>query len=289
MKALRNGALGVLLCAATVQAASGDYERALELYQRTEYRQAITALGSPKPPAKSDSKTLQLQGQCYFGLADYKKATEIFEEAVVLAPGRSELFHWLGRAYGRRAETGSLLTALGNASKARQFFEKAVELDPSNQEAVNDLFDYYLEAPGFLGGGMDKAEHLAKHIETLDAAEGHYAQARLHDKRKEYKDAEHHLRTAAELSPMEVGRVLDQAKYLAKLGRHNESDVLFLQAFKLAPDSPKVLFDRAETYVEARRNLPEARAMLEKYLKSNLTPDDPPRSAAEALLRRIPK
>ena len=30
-----------------------------------------------------------------------------------------------------------------------------MELDPKNQEAVNDLFDYYLEAPGFLGGGLN--------------------------------------------------------------------------------------------------------------------------------------
>ena len=65
-------------------------------------------------------------------------------------------FHWLGKAQGRRAETASPFTAPSYASKARQAFEKSVELDGKNLEAINDLFSYYLEAPGFLGGGLNK-------------------------------------------------------------------------------------------------------------------------------------
>jgi len=268
------------------QAASPGYDRALDLYQRTEYQQSLTLL--EKLPTKN-VEVLQLMGQAYFGLSEYKKATEVFEKAIVLAPGKSELYHWLGRTYGRRAETGSMLTALSYASKTRQYFEKAVELDPNNGEAVNDLFDFYLEAPGFLGGGMQKAEDVAQRIAKLDAAEGHYAQAKLHDKRKEYGAAENNFRRAAELSPLEVGRVLDIAKYLAKLGRTSESDAMFEKAVKMAPDSPKVLFDRAQTYIQAQRNLPEARLLLERYLKSTLTPEDPSKETAESMLRKLPK
>ena len=47
-----------------------------------------------------------------------------------------------------------MFTATGLASKARQNFERAVQLDPQNREALSDLFEYYLEAPGFLGGGL---------------------------------------------------------------------------------------------------------------------------------------
>ena len=32
-----------------------------------------------------------------------------------------------------------------------------MQLDPHNGEATGDLFDYYLNAPGMLGGGLDKA------------------------------------------------------------------------------------------------------------------------------------
>ena len=134
---------------------------------------------------------------------------------------------------------------------------------------------------------MHKAETLAQHIARIDPAEGHYAQAQLNDKRKEYDAAEQQLRRAAELAPRQVGRVLDLAKYLAKRGRIKESEAMFDQAARIAPNSPKVLFERANTYIKDQRNLDDARRLLERYIQSPLTPDDPPREQAEALLKKI--
>jgi len=269
----------------TVAAGSPEWDRAHELYQKTEYEKALAVL---LPLPQKDAATLQLIGQSYFMLADLKKASDTFEKAIALTPQNSELHHWMGRTWGRRAETASLLTAPGYASKARQSFEKAVQLDPKNQEAVNDLFDYYLEAPGFLGGGLHKAEELAKHIAKLNEAEGHYAQAQIEQKRKEFQSAEEHLRRAADLAPRQVGRFIDIAKYLAERGRVPESDAMFHEAAKIAPDSPAVLFARAEVYVRQKRNLGDARRLLEEYLNSStLTPNDPPREKAEQLLKQI--
>jgi Flp pilus assembly protein TadD len=272
------------LFGAILGAATPEWERANQLYQRTEYRQSLSVLLPVEP---KDAGTFELIGQNYFMLAEYKKATEALEKAAALNPNNSELFHWLGRAYGRRAETSSPFTAPGYASHARQMFEQAVALNPSNGEAVNDLFDYYLQAPGFLGGGLHKAQELAAHIAQMDPAEGHYAQAQIEDKRKEYDSAEQHLRRAAELAPKQVGRVLDVAMYLAKRGRIKESEAMFDQAARMAPNSPKVLFNRASTYIKERRNLREAKQLLERYLRCPLTPDDPPRERAEALLKQL--
>jgi hypothetical protein len=47
-----------------------------------------------------------------------------------------------------------------------------------------------------------------------------------------------------------------------------------------------VMFERASTYVRSKRNLEQARGLLERYLKSPLTPEDPPRSEAQRLLRQ---
>jgi cytochrome c-type biogenesis protein CcmH/NrfG len=90
----------------------------------------------------------------------------------------------------------------------------------------------------------------------------------------------------SELAPGQVGRVLDLARYLARRKRVAESDALFEQASQLGPDDPRVLFARARTYIEQRRNLEEARELLHRYLESGLTPDHPPRSAAEKLLQQ---
>ena len=272
----------VLFC--TLLAAKGpEWDRARELYHRTEYLQSLALL---MPSAEKDAATLGLIGQNYFMLGEYKKATEVFEKAVAAAPNQAEYIHWLGRAYGRRAETSGPFTAPGYATKSREMFEKAVALNLANKDAVGDLMDYYLEAPGFLGGGLHKADALAKKIAEIDPAEGYYLQALVEQRRKRYDAAEEQLRRAAELAPRQVGRIVVLAKYLAQRGEVKESDAMFEKAMRMAPNTPKVLFERAETLVKGHRNLPEARELLERYLRSPLTPEDPPRERAEALLKK---
>ena len=270
--------LSVPLCAA-----GAEYDRALDLYKHTDYQASLSLL---LPAHEKAANELVLIGQDYFMLGDAKRATEFFQQAVTAEPGNSVYYHWLGRAYGRRAEMGNPFTAMGYASKARQNFEKAVELDPQNSEAVNDLFEFYLEAPGFIGGGMEKATKVADQIAEMNAAEGNYARARIEEKRKNYHRAEEHLRRAMELAPRQVGRVIDLAKFLAKQGRFEESERTFVAAEKLAPDAPKVMYARAATYIESGRNIEVARALLEKYLASPLTPDDPSREEAQKLLHQ---
>jgi tetratricopeptide (TPR) repeat protein len=261
---------------------ASDLRYAEELYNRTQYRESLSLLAN----GVTDAAGWNLTGRDWFMLGDFKKAAEAFQKSLDLQPDSSNYALWLGRAYGRRAESGNFLAAPGYAAKARQFMERAVALDPDNKEALDDLFDYYLEAPGFLGGGFDKASQLAQRIGEIDPAEYQFAQAALAEKRKEYHTVEEHLRRAIELAPRQVGRVLDLAKYLARQGRVQESDAVFQQAEKLAPNSPKVLFAKAKTYVETKRNLDEAENLLKRYLQSNLTPDDPPREAAEKLLKQ---
>jgi tetratricopeptide (TPR) repeat protein len=258
--------------------------KADELYRRTDYKASLALV---RETSQTGGEAYCLMGKNYFMLGEYKKATEVFEKALAIQPANSEYAHWLGRSFGRRAETSSPFLAPMHASKARAYFEKAVALDPGNEEALNDLFDYYLEAPGFLGGGYDKAEEIAKRIAERNPAEGHFAQAQLADKRRQFDTAEAQLRRAIELAPRQVGRVLDLARYLAKHGRISESEAAFDKAEQLAPDAPKVSFARARTYVEQKRNLDKARALLNQYLRSNLTPDDPPREQAEKLLKEV--
>lgn len=275
--------LWALVACASVISFGQEIRTAEELYQHTDYQGSLKVLQAIKSP---DAEAYCLMGRNYLMMGNFKRATDYFQKAAALNPKNSDYALWLGRAWGRRAETASPFTAPYAASNARKYFELAVQLDPHNGEATGDLFDYYLNAPGFLGGGLDKAAALAKLIEKNDAAEGHFAAAQLADRRKQFDTAEDQLRRAVELAPRQVGRVLDLARYLAKQGRVQESDAAFAEAQKIAPDSPKVLYTRAKTYVETKRNLEQAKALLRKYLQSNLTPEDPPREEAEKLLQK---
>jgi Flp pilus assembly protein TadD len=275
----------VLIASATLlSGASAELERARQLFGRSQFQAAVNTL-APVAGAP-DGPTQELLGKSYFMLGDFKKAAEAFGRATAVDPRNSVYFHWLGKAQGRRAETSSPFTAPAYASRARDAFEKAVQLDGRNIEAINDLFSYYLEAPGFLGGGLDKAAELTKKIQAIDPVEYHYAQAQIADKRKDFRTAESHFRSAFELAPRQVGRIIDLARYLSAHGKAQESDVLFAQAQKIAPNEPRLLFEQAQHYIRSGRNFNEAKALLERYLKSPLTPDDPPRAEAQKLLKQ---
>jgi Flp pilus assembly protein TadD len=260
-------------------AAGSSFDEARKFYRLSDFDQSLQILRSI--PDRS-AAVWELTGQNYFGQGDFKKATEAFEKAVSLEPSNSMMTLWLGRAYGRRAETSSPFTAPGYASKARQQFEKAVNL-----EAMSDLLEYYLEAPGFLGGGLDKAAAIAERMSAVNTVEGHWAQAKLAEKRKEFRSAESHLRKAVEAAPHQAGRLIDLARLFTRQGRLQEADQSIAKAEQLEPNSPKVIFAKAELYVQTKRNLEQARQLLKRYMSMTITPDDPPRSDAEKLLKQM--
>jgi tetratricopeptide (TPR) repeat protein len=263
--------------------ATSGYQQALDSYNHADYPAAIARLRD----LPQNAETLELTGRCYVLQAEYKKGSEALEKAVALDPQNSMAWTWLGRAEGHRAETSMALSAIPHANRAREAFEKAVALDPRNKEALDDLFDYYIQAPGFMGGGFDKASGLLPLIASLNPAEVHFAEGRMAEEKKQFNSAEAHFRRAVELAPTSVGRLLDLARFLAKHGRTAESDKVYEQAYKLAPGAPRVLFARAQIWIQSNRNLPQARELLQKYLTlNNLTPDDPTHSEALRLLKK---
>ena len=270
---------------ATVLGASttpaSDLSKAEDLYKHTDFEASLALLDKHS----SDPATIFLTGRNYYMLGEFKKAVECFQSATLQQPANSEYWDWLGRAYGKRAETSNPLLAPSLASKAREAFEKAVELDGTNPDALSDVFDYYLEAPGFLGGGYDKALAIADTTAKLDPAQGYFEKAKLAQKHKEFQSAENHLRQAINAAPHQVGHLLALGRFLANQGRNKESDAVFLEAQTKHPNAPQVLFAWASVLVKQKRDLGQAKMMLEKYMQASLTPDDPPKHEARRLLK----
>jgi tetratricopeptide (TPR) repeat protein len=275
------GLAAALLLAGAAYAA--DLTQAENLYKHTDFEGSLRLLNKQS----SDAAETFLIGRNYFMQGDFKKATDYILKATTLAPTNSEYMDWLGRTYGKRAEMSSIFLAPGFASRARQAFEKAVELDPKNNEALSDLFDYYLEAPGFLGGGHEKAVAVADKLAAIDPAEAYFERAKLAQKKKEYQSAENHMRQAIAVAPHEVGHLIALARLLATQGKERESDAVFLEAQKVNPNAPKVWFARADVLIKQKRNLDEAKQLLEKYMSASITVDDPPKGDARRLLKQV--
>ncbi|MEX2302870.1 MAG: tetratricopeptide repeat protein [Bryobacterales bacterium] len=230
------------------------------------------------------------EGKKAYAKEDYNAASEAFEQAVELASTVPTYHVWLGRAYGRRAENTSkwkFLSALSLARKTLEHFERAAELDPNDREALQSLLDFYREAPGTVGGGMEKAEAIARKIEKLYPADGARAWASIYEKRDELGPAEAKLREAVKLEPGEVSHLLGLASFLSRRERYEESDKLYQQALRMAPDLPDVWFSRGKSLVRAGRGSAEARDLLSRYSTADLPPDAAPRSEAKELLKQL--
>jgi Flp pilus assembly protein TadD len=271
--------------AAVAVDASPELADAQKMFRRTNYTGVIELL---KPASGKDAAAASLVGQSYLMLGNPGKAVEFLNKAVQMEPTNASYNLWLGRAYGRKAEVDFPLTAPRDASKARASLERALELNPESSDATDDLFEFYLQAPGFLGGGFDKAARMAEKISKRDPVEGEFAKARLAEGRKDYSTAEALLRRAVELAPKQPRRLLDLAVFLSKRGRYEESDAAFQDARKFAGESPRVLFSEASTYIHDKRKPEEARELLKQYIDAaNVGPDDPSKREAEELLRKV--
>jgi tetratricopeptide (TPR) repeat protein len=117
--------------------------------------------------ADSENDILAAQGTGFYENEDFVQAKEVFQKLITLEPNNSNYHHLLGRCYGRIAENASWLKAMSMAKKTRKSFEKAVELDDNNIEALEDLMEYYNEAPGFLGGSKKKARDIKERLDKL--------------------------------------------------------------------------------------------------------------------------
>ena len=107
------------------------------------------------------------QGVQHYEKQDYDNARTAFEQAVQLSPNIAEYHHMLGKSYGRIAQQSNWIRAMYLARKTLEEFRRAAELDEQNEQVINDLIQYYLQAPPFLGGSEKKAKALKEKLRKL--------------------------------------------------------------------------------------------------------------------------
>jgi tetratricopeptide (TPR) repeat protein len=248
---------------------------------------AIQAARSEIAKSPDDAEAHFLLGRAYYSVENWDKSISEFEKAASLKPRSSTYQLWLGRAYGEKASDVSFLSAMGWAKKTHQAFERAVELDPGNLEARSDLTEFYLEAPGFLGGGTDKVQAQIQKIAAESAAQAHSFRARLAEKDKNYSEAEQEFREAATVSGNQASYWLDLASFYRRRSRWDDMEKAIQMAVNSETGKPGALFAAAEILHRAGRNLNGAADLLRKYLSSDKKTEEAPVFRAHYLLGAI--
>lgn len=230
--------------------------------------EAIQTLQQKLAHTPADAASQNLLCRAYFMLDDWDRGIPACERAVHLDTGNSLYHLWLGRSYGEKADRAGFLNAFGLAKKLRTEFERAVELDPSNVAARTDLAEFYLEAPGLVGGGKDKARAQAEAIARLDPAAAYWVTARLAEHAKDDGLAEHEYRAAIDASHGGAHAWLNLAIFYRHTNRLDEM-VQALTTMESRPlDRPESLMDGASLLLRTSRNLPMAIRFLQRYLQS---------------------
>lgn len=238
---------------------------------------ANDAIGTLQQRISSNEKDAQawnLLSRAYLSEEQWDKAVDAGEKATALDSKSSEFHLWLGRAYGEKADHIShvnFISAIRLARRTREEFERASAMDPNSVAALSDLGEFLLEAPGLVGGGIDKAGRVQQKLASLDPPTGHWLQARIDEKTNRMAEAERAYHAAIDSSNHKAQYWLNLASFFRRRNRLDEMEAAIQQAVSLNDHGDGVLMEAAELLVRTDRNFNVAG----KWLRECLTAAEP--------------
>ena len=236
---------------------------------------------------KADARNAEAENLlCHveFATEHFDQAADDCQKAVNLDPQNAAYHHWLGRALGERASRASFLSAFSLAKKTRAEFEQAVKLDPKDADALADLGEFYTEAPGAVGGGIDKANGIAEKLDVVDASRAHQLRAGIAEKNKDMAAAERELKAACS-GPRAAIEWMELASFYRKQSRWSDMDAAVKSGVAEAHGKlgAVALYEGAGVLARAGRNNDQAIKLYEQYLASPNKSEEAP--AFDALTR----
>jgi len=227
------------------------------------------------------------QGKAAMARNDDEAATALFEKAVAQNPKSAEAHYWLGSAYGSQAQKASIFGQASLAGKTRDEFEKAVELDPNHLDARFGLIQYYVFAPGIIGGSYEKAFAQAAEIRKRDPLRGHRVSAFIYGQQKKTEEAKKEYFDEVKEFPKSPRAHLDLGLFYINQKDWKAAGSEFDAALQLDPAYMPAVFRLGQLSVLSNTNLPHGEEMLRKYLAYTPKSDEPPQARTHYWLGQI--
>ena len=205
-------------------------------------------------------------GRAAMAASNAELATRAFEKAVALDDRNADYHMWLGRSVGSQAIVANRLQQPFLARRARSEFERAVQLDPANIGGHEGLMQFYLNAPGVIGGSLEKARQQAADVGKASRLRGRLAQAAIANHEKDFATAEREFRAAVSTEPDSSVANVGLANFLQASGRGDEAFVVLDRALARRPGDPGLLFGVGRLSAASGRQLDRGEHALRQVL-----------------------
>jgi len=160
-------------------------QEGIEAFEAKDYEKAKEILEKIVDENDEIAEALYYLGRSFLALGDYDEAVDHLEEAVDLNENNAMYYLILGQALGVKVQNSSVFKQAFLASGIKDAFKKAVELDSALLPARLSLANYYVRAPGIMGGDDELAYKHAKIVVAMGEPRGYFILAQIHQKNEQ--------------------------------------------------------------------------------------------------------
>ena len=260
--------LAVLFLALASSAAAQTPE---ELFKQGKYDDARKLFAERVAKDRTDHRALFFMGRIAEETNHPGEAVDWYEKALKLNDTSATYHFWLGSATGDLAQNASKFKQPFLARKVKSEFERAAQLDPTMLEPHQGLADFYVMAPGIMGGSIEKAHAQAAEIKKLHPFRGQFAEARIASRQKnvaaEGKAYEDALAAGKAAAPDSMAPWYSLAAYYRRNNRADESFALYDSVLRRKPDEIQVHASIGITAAISGKQLERGEKELKHYLE----------------------
>lgn len=252
-------------------------EQVKTLYEQGKLEQVKKIVSSVDEKEADFAAARYYLGRVAFDEKKYDNASDYFEEAIEANNKVADYHNWLGNTYGTIAQDANLIKQGMLAPKMKKAWENAIALDAKNLDARTSLIQYYLQAPGFMGGSVDKAKDVAAQILKINPAEGHRQRGNVYMHEKKIAEAEKEFIEMAKADPNYVSGL---ANFYTGQKQYDKAFTLFEEALKKNPDDYLSIYQIGKTSALSGQKLDRGEECLKKYLAYTPKQNEPTHAGA---------
>jgi tetratricopeptide (TPR) repeat protein len=247
--------------------ASADLPAAISLFEQQQYDKAKSELGALVAADPKNATAMLYLGRIALIARSSGEAIGWLERAAAVDGKSSPIHYWLGVAYGQHTSRASKLRQAMTAKRIKSEFETAVRLDPANVNARMGLVQFYVIAPGILGGDADKAQQQVNEIARLSPYRGHLATAYIAERRERYADAEREYLAAQALQPDSLEAAYQLAYMYHRTKQYDKAFAMLDRFLAKYPKDPSLHYAYGRTAALSGTNLDRGEQALRYYLE----------------------